>query len=417
MIIETLFPRASSLGRLLQPPLGPYLEALAQSLQAQHYSREVIRGYVHAASRFGEWLSTQGLAPSAVSDQLVERYIHQFEKCISPAHPYGQRPKLTRGLGHLLVVLRQAGALAEPPPSSSPSEQWLARYEQYLQQVGGKAAATRTKYLSYARRFWQFRFGSANADWSALRAQDLVDFVQQEAARLQRHLGRPPAVALRAMLRFLIADGQVARGLEAAVPMPRQWALASLPAHLDKDQVSQVLAACRTTSPNALRNTAVVLLLARLGLRAGEVASLCLEDLHWTEGRLLIRAGKCHQERTLPLAEQVGQALADYLQQRRPRSPHRRVFLQSHAPYAPLTGVAVGHIARRAIQRAGITVPHPGAHVFRHSAATEMVRGGASFPQIADVLGHASLQTTALYAKLDLDGLAPLALPWPGGQP
>lgn len=144
--------------------------------------------------------------------------------------------------------------MAEPPPSSSPSEQWLTRYEQYLQQVGGKAAATRTKYLSYARWFWRFRFGSAQADWGALRAQDLVDFVQQEAARLQRHLGKPPAVALRAMLRFLIAEGQVVRGLEAAVPMPRQWALASLPAHLDKDQVSQVLTACRTTPPNELRN-------------------------------------------------------------------------------------------------------------------------------------------------------------------
>jgi site-specific recombinase XerD len=376
----------------------------------------VIRGYVYAAHRFGEWLSTQGLALSAVSDQLVDRYLNQFDKRISPAHPYGQRPKLTRGLGHLLVALRQAGALAELPPNSSPQEQWLSRYGQYLEQVGGKAAATRTKYLSYARRFWRFRFGLAQADWSALRAQDLVDFVQQEAARLQRHLGRPPAVALRAMLRFLSAEGQVARGLEAAVLMPRQWALAALPAHLDKAQVSQVLALCRTTPPNALRNTAVVLLLARLGLRAGEVASLCLEDLHWSEGRLLIRAGKCHQERALPLAEQVGQALADYLQQRRPRSPHRRVFLQGHAPYGPLTGVAIGHIARRALQRAGITVTHPGAHVFRHSAATEMVRGGASFPQVADVLGHASLQTTALYAKLNLDGLAPLALPWPGGQ-
>jgi hypothetical protein len=180
MIIETLFPRASSSARLLQPPLGSYLEALAQSLQAQNYSREVIRGYVYAACRFSEWLSTQGLALSAVSAQLVERYINQFEKRISPAHPYGQRPKRTRGLAHLLVVLRQSGAVAEPPPSSSPSEQWLSRYERYLEQVGGKAAATRKKYLSYARRFWQFRFGSAEADWSALRAQELVDFVQQE---------------------------------------------------------------------------------------------------------------------------------------------------------------------------------------------------------------------------------------------
>jgi hypothetical protein len=187
VIIETLFPRASGLARLLQPPLGSYLEALAQTLKDQSYSLEVIRCYVCAAHRFGEWLSQQGLAPSAVSDQLMRRYLDQFEKRITPAHPYGQRPKLAQGLGHLLVALRQAGVIVAPPQISSPQEQWLAGYDQYLEQVGGKAAATRKKYLSYARRFWRFRFGSAEADWSALRAQDLVGFVQQEAAGLQRH--------------------------------------------------------------------------------------------------------------------------------------------------------------------------------------------------------------------------------------
>ena len=192
--------------------------------------------------------------------------------------------------------------------------------------------------------------------------------------------------------------------------------LASLPRHLNKEQVSQVLAVCQETKPNELRNAAVLLLLARLGLRAGEVASLCLEDIHWAEGRLLIRAGKSHRERTLPLEEQIGQALVEYLQHRRPRALHRHVFLQCHAPYGPLTNVAISHIACRALQRAGIAVTHPGAHVFRHTVATEMVRGGASFPQVADVLGHESLQTTAIYAKLDLDSLSQLALPWPGGE-
>ena len=415
-MLQTLFPRASYLARLLEPPLGSYLESLAQLLQGQSYSPEVIRSYAHAAHRFGEWLSKQGLALSAVNEQLIRRYVDRFDKRITPAHPYGQRPKLAQGLAHLLVVLRQEGVVVAAQQGPSPTEQWLARYDQYLNQVGGKAAATRKKYLSYARRFWEFRFGSAEANWGSLRAEDLVGFVQKEAARLQRNLGRPPAIALRAMLRFLIGEGQVPRGLEAAVPMPRQWALAPLPRHVNKEQVSQVLAVCRKTKPNERRNTAVLLLLARLGLRAGEVASLCLEDIHWTEGRLVIRAGKSHRERTLPLGEQVGEALVEYLQHRRPRSLHRQVFLQCHAPYAPLTNVAISHIARRALQRADISVTHPGAHVFRHTVATEMVRSGASFPQVADVLGHESLETTALYAKLDLDSLSQLAMPWPGGE-
>ena len=412
-MIETLFARASSSARLLEPPLGSYLESLAQTLQGQSYSREVIRSYVHAAHRFGEWLCKQGLPPSAVSDQLISRYIDQFHKRVTLAHPYGQRSKLAHGLGHLLVV---QASLSQQNRSHRPRNNGWLGMTKYLDQVGGKAAATRKKYLSYARRFWEFRFGSTEADWSSLRANDLVGFVQQEAARLQRNLGRPPAVALRAMLRFLISEREVPRGLEAAVPMPRQWALASLPHHLNKEQVSQVLAVCQETKPNELRNTAVLLLLARLGLRAGEVASLCLEDIHWAEGRLLIRAGKSHRERTLPLEEQIGQALVEYLRHRRPRALHRRVFLQCHAPYGPLTNVAISHIARRALQRARIAVTRPGAHVFRHTVATGMVRGGASFHQVANVLGHESLQTTAIYAKLDLDSLSQLALPWPGGE-
>ena len=137
-MIETLFVRASFLARLLEPPLGSYLESLARRLQAQNYSLGVIRNYVYAALRFGEWLSKQGLALSAVSTQLVRRYIDQFEKRITPAHPYGQRPKLTQGLGHLLVVLRQEGVIVAPQQISSPTEQWLARYDQYLNQVGVK---------------------------------------------------------------------------------------------------------------------------------------------------------------------------------------------------------------------------------------------------------------------------------------
>jgi site-specific recombinase XerD len=156
------------------------------------------------------------------------------------------------------VLLRQEGVIAAVQQILSPTERWLARYDQHLNQVGGKAAAIRKKYLFHARRFRQYPFDPAEADWSTLRAEDLIGFVQQEAARLQRNLGKSPAVALRAMLSFLIAEGQVPRGLETTVPMPRQWALASLPYHLNKEQVSQVLSVCRKTKPNELRNTAVL---------------------------------------------------------------------------------------------------------------------------------------------------------------
>jgi site-specific recombinase XerD len=166
-----------------------------------------------------------------------------------------------------------------------------------------------------------------------------------------------------------------------------------------------------------LRNYAILLILARLGIRGNEVAQITLDDIDWIEGRLLIRNTKNHCERSLPLPQDVGQALIDYLQNARPKTNHRTVFITFHAPFQPLqTPTAITHIVRRCLVNAGISVAKGyAAHLFRHAAATQMARSGVSFKQVADVLGHHSLQTTAIYAKLDLSALSQVALPWPGG--
>jgi site-specific recombinase XerD len=226
-----------------------------------------------------------------------------------------------------------------------------------------------------------------------------------------------PSVAVRSFLRFLVGCGELSPGLEAAAPTPRQWTHAPLPQRLTTEEVDRVLVAATGETPKALRNHALLLLLARLGLRAQEVAALCLDDLDWHAGRILIRPGKTHQARVLPLVPDVGQAVAAYLYRgRRPATTSRHVFLACRAPFHPLIdATAISRIATRALRRAGVTGHlRLGAHTFRHTAASQMVNRGASFKEVADVLGHRSLQTTEIYAKLDLDALVAVALPWMG---
>jgi site-specific recombinase XerD len=241
-------------------------------------------------------------------------------------------------------------------------------------------------------------------------------FVRHEAARRQGASRKMPAVAVRSFLRFLVFRGEIRSGLEAAAPPPPQWTHASLPARLSPLEVEQVLATYQDGTANSLRNRAMLLLLARLGLRAHEVVSLCLDDIDWVHGHLDIRPGKTHQARRLPLTQEVGQALVAYIQGSRPQRDHRQVFLHCRPPFHPLTRRAVWWVVRRAFQRVGLaTRPRTGSHIFRHTAASQMLNRGASFKEVADVLGHRSIQTTGIYAKLELDRLAAVALPWLGG--
>ena len=412
-MIEYGFARTSVITRLRRGPLGPHLDALAAILRQHGYAPDSIRRTLRAGEQFGHWLAQHGYAIADVDEALVAHYLRTL-----PRPPAGRWPKTAAGLPHLLRLWRQQDLL--PPPSGLPSRteatQWLGRYAQYLEHVSGTAPSTRTAYLRMATRLLVALFGAGPVQWHTVSAQALTDFVRHEAATKHGGGRQLPSVAVRSLLRFLVFSGELASGLEAAVPIPRQWIHAPLPCRLTGEEVERVLATCTGVSPTALRNHAILLLLARLGIRAHEVAALCLEDINWYESQVRLRPGKTRHERVLPLVQEVGAALAAYLQQGRPPSTSRQLFLYCRAPFRPLTdATAISRIATRALMRAGIpSSSRLGAHTFRHTVASQMVNQGASFKDVADVLGHRSLQTTGIYAKLDVAVLAAVALPWMG---
>jgi site-specific recombinase XerD len=357
-------------------------------------------------------LQGQGYSVYEMDEELLRDYLSGLTR-----HRSGNLPKAAQGLGHLVTFLRQQG-LTRPrldALSISPVDQWLSAYDTHLEQVAGLALSTRQNNRHIVRGFLTDCFGTEPPDWASLTAATITTFVSQEAS-MRRNSGRKkPAEAIRSFLRFLVFRGEIRPGLEGAAPSPPQWKYASLPSRLTPEEVERVLAVYPDGSAISLRNRAMLFLLARLGLRAQEVVSLCLDDIDWADGRFDLRPGKTRRARNLPLPHDVGQAIVTYLQSGRPQSESRQVFLQSRAPFGSLTGASVWAIVRQAFKRAGLIVPSGVAsHIFRHTIASEMVNHGASFKDVADVLGHQSIQTTGIYAKLELDTLAAVALPWEG---
>jgi site-specific recombinase XerD len=400
--------------RLREGPLGPAVDYIAQTMQAQGYAAATIRIYLRNTAHFGRWLERHHIAVASVTNATVERYLRHCGRL-----PSGQLPKAVHGLRDLVTLLREQGIIPQQALITPTTEcdRWLHRYEHYLRTVQGAAASTRATYLRIARRFLTSCFPTGQVDWPAFKAKHVAAFVQRETALRVGAGRREPAAAVRAALRFVVLSGDRAPGLEGAVPMPRQWLHATLPPQLTQTEVEQVLQSTQGTTPAAIRNHAILLLLARFGLRAREVARLQLDDIQWHASQLMIRPGKAHQERCLPLSQEVGDALVAYLTTTRPVSASRSVFLRLKPPFRPFVrACGIGRLVRRALERAGILPRTPmGAHLFRHTAASRMVQQGATFKEVADVLGHRSLQTTGLYAKLDLANLTAVALPWNGG--
>jgi len=297
----------------------------------------------------------------------------------------------------------------------SPVDHTVQAFEGYLRDERALADTTIVNYAPFIRSFLANRFGHGPVTLSHLCAGDVVKFVRRQAPRLHLKRAKLLASALRSFLRYVRYRGAVTLDLAAAVPVVANWSMPSIPRAIEADHVRQLMASIDRRTATGRRDYAIVLLLARLGLRSGEVAVLELDDLDWNSGEVSVR-GKGGQRTALPLPTQVGAAIAAYLRHGRPRCTSRRVFLRSKAPIRGfLSQCAIGSIIRHALQRADIQAPTTGAHQFRHALATQMLCRGASLTEIGEVLRHRSPQTTTIYAKVDLKALRTLALPWPGG--
>ena len=366
-------------------------------------SREAQRYLLRHLSR---WLAMRGLALSELSEEVAGQYAaarRQERSFLRSGRALGPLLGYLRGLG---VVPAAAAAVPE-----SAGEVLLARFAAYLAGERGLAAATVSGYLSQVRPFV-----AAHADagrWSALRARQVARFAAHSAAGLRPRSAQVRANAVRALLGFMWQEGLTASALAGAVGSFAAPAGAAPPRGLSPGQAGGLLAAVRASGPAGVRNEPVVALMLRLALRAGEVASLLLEDIDWRSGVLSVR-GKGNRLDQVPLPADVGGPLARYLRHGRPAgTAHRQVFLALDAPHGPLTASAVVSVAARALAGAGITGPGA-AHRLRHTAACGVLAAGGGLAEAGQLLRHTSPQATAVYAKADIAALRSIARPWPG---
>jgi site-specific recombinase XerD len=316
---------------------------------------------------------------------------------------------------HFLEHLREKGVIPLPAPTidESPLTTLRKRYEDYLTKERGLSPTTAAKYWGIARHFIVERFRKGAISLGRLTLDDISGFLLRHARSGTPGSARLMVTALRSFFRFLFRHGDTKSDLAAAVPTVAAWRLAEVPRYLEPEEVEQVLHACDRSISVGRRDYALLLLLARLGLRAGEVLALELDDIDWRTGVLSVR-GKGRYHDRLPLPPDVGEALAAYLRQDRPRCATRRVFIRSKAPHRGFAHPSsISTIVCRALKRAGLQPDLKGAHILRHSLATGMLRRGASMAEIGEILRHRLPNTTEIYAKVDTNGLRSLALPWP----
>jgi integrase len=398
--------------RICDGPLSPHIASFRAKLDGLGYTPARVLYHLRFFAKFDLWLLRRKQRLRWTNETKVDLFLERLRK---------KYPGVCRGapsaLRLLLSFLRDIGVVApkSKPTASSPSQRLADRYRAFLKEERGLDGATIYNYSRHIDRFLTEHFGTGPVGLRALGTSHITAFVRQHAPRGGLGLAAQMVTGLRSFLRFAQLQGLIGSDLAAVVPAVPTWEGAGPPKHLSREEVQRVLTTCERSTVRGKRDYAILLLLARLGLRAGEIVASQLDDVDWVNAQLTIRSKKGDGWARLPLPIDVGRAVARYLQVR-PPSSYRNIFVRGYAPYTPFVASGpVSVLVRKAIENADVKSARTGAHVFRHSLATEMLRRGASLDEIGRVLRHRHPDTTAIYAKVDLKALRSLALPWPGG--
>jgi site-specific recombinase XerD len=387
-----------------------YVEGFAAEMASAGYTALTIRGYLDSAIHFGGWVQANGLDFTSIDEQTIQAFgVHRCE-C-----PGGRRQKrvsdaYARRVQRFADYLRQQGALAALPSLTTETSSPLTSFRNWLLRHRGLAPATVERHERLITRMLP-ALGLDAGEYSATSVRKVI--LDQIRGCRPAH-AKTIVGALRVYLRFLATQGECQPGLDHILPTVAEWKLSSLPRYLNREQIAALIHSCRKSGPHGWRDRAIILLLIRLGLRAGDVVGMRTTDIDWQDATLLVR-GKGRRDVRLPVPQDAGDAVLDYVEHGRQPVAIDRVFLCEKAPFRALaSGPIVSGIVRAALRRAGIeNPPSHGANLLRHSAATMMLRSGATLDEIGTVLRHKSPDTTAHYAKVDIEALQQIAQPWP----
>jgi site-specific recombinase XerD len=386
--------------------LGPFVEGYRVWLLEAGYTPQTVRAMLKDLGTLGRWMDAEGVEVGALTVASIESFLADRRAAGA------RRVPTVRALRSMQTYLRDVGVMAvELPPKVSPVEVLVGDYREWLIADRGLAAMTVLRYETLARRFLTARVSPADElGIAGLDGAVVSRFLLGECGRVCLGSAKGKVAELRSLLRFLHVRGFTPRSLADSVPGVAGWRETTIPPTMPQADIEALLAGCDRSTLDGARDHAMLLLLARLGLRSIEIARLQLEDLDWRAGDLLVR-GKARRDDRLPIPDDVGKALAEYLAFRGCQDS-RSVFLTLRAPTRPIRADLVGDVVQRHCRQAG--VPHVGPHRLRHTLATQMLARGAALADISQVLRHSDLATTAIYAKVDLARLRQVAQPWPG---
>lgn len=403
-------------GWLLDGPLAAHVPAYVARLKQGRYAQSTAARNLGALGHFAHWMSLCRLSADKLDESRVEQFLHDHLPHCGCAPQAMRHPRDAHAaLMPLLAILRERGVIAELPLPAGPIVEELARYDAHMRDARGLGAGTRECRLRIVGRLLLGKFAGRVLKVDELTPEDVRRFIAEQL-ELRNTISNAITIngALRGYLRWRAACGDAVRPLLGVIASPAaHWGSTSLPRALEPEQVERLLNSFTASLRSPRRGLAVVRLELDLGLRVAEIGRLQLQDIDWKLGTVTLKRTKSRRQDVLPLLEVTGRALADYIRHERPASRNRAVFVRHLAPHdEPLGVCAIRCVVKRAFQRAGIA--HGRSHALRHTLACRLVSGGSPIKEVADVLRHRSLNTTLIYAKVDLGALADVALPWPG---